>query len=343
MTDESTEPNDTRDSAAKIEGTQSGYLSYFGDDPCDWYTFEVTKEGTDLSLSMEREGCIEYQLYKKGQETPDYEGVIFGTHVTHWQTTLDAELAEGSYDLCVTFKDHGADAEYSTYNTRGGLYNITVKAHDQASAEQPSDDPQDSGQTSEELSDEEKAQIEAWNALEKAIDEAVKIEKGNYTDESYNALYDAVTAAYFLGLGQYVTTEELNAATARIEEAKKGLKEKGSESPAAYPTEDIHLAPTLPAVKISKPKAAKKAATIKWKKLTKKNLKKIKKIEIQYSTDKNFKKNVKSKYVSAKKTSYKIKSLKKGKKYYVRIRAYTKSGGKVRVSKWSARKSFKVK
>ena len=103
------------------------------------------------------------------------------------------------------------------------------------------------------------------------------------------------------------------------------------------------LSPTLKAVKILKPKAAKKSATIKWKKISKKDLKKIKKVEIQYSTDKNFKNDVKSKYPSAKKTSYKIKGLKKGKKYYVHIRAYTKSGGVVHVSKWSAQKPVKVK
>ncbi len=103
------------------------------------------------------------------------------------------------------------------------------------------------------------------------------------------------------------------------------------------------LAPTLPAVKISKPKAAKKSATIKWKKVSVKNQKKIAKIQIQYSTDKNFKKNVKSKYAKATKTSYKIKKLKSKKKYYVRIRAYTKSDGQVHVSKWSAKKPFKAK
>lgn len=105
----------------------------------------------------------------------------------------------------------------------------------------------------------------------------------------------------------------------------------------------VRLKPTLKTVKILKPKAAKKSATIKWKKVTKKNLKKIKKIEIQYSTDKNFKKGVKKKYVSAMKTSYKVKGLKKGKKYYVRIRAYTKKNGVVHVSKWSSKKPFKAK
>ena len=107
--------------------------------------------------------------------------------------------------------------------------------------------------------------------------------------------------------------------------------------------EIAQLSPTLKAVKISNPKAAKKSATIKWKKVSKANLKKIKKIEIQYSTDKNFRKNVISKKVSAKKTSYKLTKLKSKKKYYVRIRAYTKKKGVVHVSKWSAKKPVKTK
>ena len=103
------------------------------------------------------------------------------------------------------------------------------------------------------------------------------------------------------------------------------------------------LAPTLPAVKISKATAGKKSATVKWKKLSSAKRKKVKKIEIQYSKDKNFSNGVKTKYASAKKTSYKVKGLKKGKKYFVRIRAYTSSGGQVHVSKWSSTKKVKAK
>ena len=103
------------------------------------------------------------------------------------------------------------------------------------------------------------------------------------------------------------------------------------------------LKPTLPAVKISKATAAKKAATVKWKKVSKANQKKIAKIQIQYSTDKTFKKGVKT--VTAKKSaaSKKISKLKSKKTYYFRVRAYKKSGGKVHVSKWSAVKKAKVK
>lgn len=105
----------------------------------------------------------------------------------------------------------------------------------------------------------------------------------------------------------------------------------------------VQLKPTLPAVTITKPAVTKKSATIKWKKVSKKNQKKNATIQIQYSRDKKFKKDVKKKLVSAKKTSYKIKGLKSKKKYYIRIRAYTKTGTTKHVSKWSAVKVVKAK
>ena len=121
----------------------------------------------------------------------------------------------------------------------------------------------------------------------------------------------------------------------------------GGSTPAPQPAVTAPSGPTeimdLPAVKISKPKAAKKSATIKWKKVSKKNLKKIKKVEIQYSMDKSFQTGVKTKYVKAKKTSLKIKKLKSKKKYYVRLRAYTAAGGAVHVSKWSKVKTIKIR
>ena len=99
----------------------------------------------------------------------------------------------------------------------------------------------------------------------------------------------------------------------------------------------------LPAVKISKPKAAKRSMTVKWKKVSKKNRKKIAGIQIQYSTDRTFKTGVKT--VTAKKTaaSKKIKKLASKKKYYVRVRAYKNAGGVKHVSKWSKIKTAKVK
>ncbi|WP_408072550.1 discoidin domain-containing protein [Butyrivibrio sp. JL13D10] len=85
--------------------------------------------------------------------------------------------------------------------------------------------------------------------------------------------------------------------------------------------------------------AGKKSFTVKWKKLKDKE---IKGYEIQYSTDKSFKKSVKSVFVKRTKTSKKISKLKGGKKYYVRIRTYKSSGDNKIFSKWSKKKSVKT-
>lgn len=63
--------------------------------------------------------------------------------------------------------------------------------------------------------------------------------------------------------------------------------------------------------------------------------------EISYSTDKKLKKSVTKKTTS--KTSYTIKNLKKGKTYYVRVRAYKKdSAGKKVYSGYTKVKKIKV-
>ncbi len=89
--------------------------------------------------------------------------------------------------------------------------------------------------------------------------------------------------------------------------------------------------------KISSVKAGKKCLTVKWKKQTAET----KGYKIQVSTDKNFKKNVKTVVVKKNKTvSTKIKGLKKNKKYYVRICTFN---GKC-VSSWTKyKKNVKVK
>ena len=79
------------------------------------------------------------------------------------------------------------------------------------------------------------------------------------------------------------------------------------------------------------------------KKLSKKARKSIKNVEIQFSSDKSFRTGVKRVIVKSKKSSKKIGKLAKGRKYYVRVRAYTKAGNTIRVSKWSSVKSFKAK
>ena len=60
------------------------------------------------------------------------------------------------------------------------------------------------------------------------------------------------------------------------------------------------------------------------------------KYQLQYSTDKKFKKNVKTKTLT--KMSYTVKNLKKGKTYYVRVRAYKTVNGKEVYSNWVTKK-----
>ena len=131
------------------------------------------------------------------------------------------------------------------------------------------------------------------------------------------------------------------------EKDKSEIPKTDKNDPASVPSGSNASASekksSLPAVKISKPKASKNAVTVKWKKISKEKRKVVRKVQIQYSTDGKFRKDVKNKLVSAKKTSYRIKGLKTNKKYYVRVRAYTKSGSEVRVSKWSGVKAAVVK
>ena len=84
-------------------------------------------------------------------------------------------------------------------------------------------------------------------------------------------------------------------------------------------------------------KAGKKAVTVSWKKD-----KKAGGYQIQYSLKKNMK-NAKTVNVSKKKTSYKLKKLKSGKKYYIRVRPIRKYSGKKYSGMFSAKKKARVK
>lgn len=95
---------------------------------------------------------------------------------------------------------------------------------------------------------------------------------------------------------------------------------------------------------ISKLTSGKKKLTVKWKKQSTQTIG----YEIQYSTDKNFKKNKKTVTVAKNKTTSKtISKLQAKKKYYVRVRTYkiVKVNGKNTklYSSWSKAKSVVTK
>ena len=112
-----------------------------------------------------------------------------------------------------------------------------------------------------------------------------------------------------------------------------------TSAPAAQTTAQPEAPKNNKKVKVASAKAGKKSVKVTWKKV-----KGIKGYQIQYSTNKKFKKGNKTITVkSTKSTSATIKKLKSKKTYYVRMRTYKVVNGKKVYSAWSKAKSVKVK
>ena len=112
-----------------------------------------------------------------------------------------------------------------------------------------------------------------------------------------------------------------------------------TSAPAAQITAQPAAPKNNKKVKVASAKAGKKSVKVTWKKV-----KGIKGYQIQYSTNKKFKKGNKTITIkSTKSTSATIKKLKSKKKYYVRMRTYKIVNGKKVYSAWSKAKSVKVK
>ena len=95
---------------------------------------------------------------------------------------------------------------------------------------------------------------------------------------------------------------------------------------------------------LSKLKPAKKAMTVIWKKQTRKMAAaRVTGYQIRYSLKSSMKGAITKTAKGYKRSSLKIQKLKKKKTYYVQIRTYMKTGGKVYYSAWSKKKAVKVK
>lgn len=119
-----------------------------------------------------------------------------------------------------------------------------------------------------------------------------------------------------------------------------------SPAPTPAPTQPI-VTPNTTVKAVAKPKstsikkvkAAKKAVSVEWKKVSG-----VKGYQVQVATDKKFKKNKKTTTVKKQKTTkVTIKKLKAKKKYYVRMRTYKTVKGKKIYSSWSKAKTVKTK
>jgi len=72
---------------------------------------------------------------------------------------------------------------------------------------------------------------EAKEELEKTLNDAKKIDQGNYTDETFKALQDAIAEAEALAKDPNATADQLNAARNKITAAKNSLKTKDGTDP----------------------------------------------------------------------------------------------------------------
>lgn len=106
---------------------------------------------------------------------------------------------------------------------------------------------------------------------------------------------------------------------------------------AGSKTVSFKINPPKSAVK--KLKKGKKSFTV----YVKKQSKQTSGYQVQYSTSKKFKSPKTKSLTFCKKTSLKVKKLKKHKKYYVRVRTYKKVGKAKYYSSWSSAKSVKTK
>ena len=149
-----------------------------------------------------------------------------------------------------------------------------------------------------------------------------------------------------------------NAAYRSVSVIVKGTKqdEVKDSKPATKPSESATTPSTTQPT--TKPSTTKNTETVKPKKTSIKKLSKGKKkftvtwakvsgvkgYQIQYSSNKKFKKNNKSVTVTKQKTTKAtVKKLKSKKKYYVRVRTYKTVNGKKIYSSWSKVKSVKTK
>ncbi len=98
---------------------------------------------------------------------------------------------------------------------------------------------------------------------------------------------------------------------------------------------------------IAKLSKAKRAFTVKWKKLSRANLRQTTGYQVQWSTAKSMKgaksKTVKATSAAGKKCTLKISKLKTGKRYYVQVRTFKKVGKTTYYSNWSKAKAVKTK
>ena len=263
--------------------------------------------------------------------------------------TLSEEDIAKATDAVQTAKVAKADAELAISNAKAAK-----EAADEAvaAANEAITAAGDVGNLSEELADMVKDAKEKANAAKAdadtvgaSIDTA---QSAKDTEDSKVTDADTKTnkAAADKDAADKKAQDEADKAAADKAAADKAAADKAAADKAAAEfaaNGNAYIDPKLPKVKIKAPKKAKKSFTAKWKKLSKKQQKVVKGVEIEYSTTPDFSAAYKFKTAGKKKTSVKVKKLTSKKTYYVRAHTYVVRNGVKYVSYWSPVKKVKVK
>ncbi|MDR3225033.1 MAG: fibronectin type III domain-containing protein, partial [Clostridiales Family XIII bacterium] len=173
--------------------------------------------------------------------------------------------------------------------------------------------------------------VQATNALASAS--VAKIADQTFTGKALTPVVTVTVAGKTLTDADYTVAyaNNINVGTATVTITGKGAYANGTKT-ATFKI----VAPKVAKLTGVKIKAAKKAFTLSWKKAS------VTGYQIKYTTDKKFKKSIKTKTLKKNTTvKYTIKKLKKGKTYYVKVRAYNKVANKAFYGSYS--KVYKVK
>lgn len=175
----------------------------------------------------------------------------------------------------------------------------------------------------------------SWKGLDAKRGETLTIDMP--AAEYRDGKYDLTSAVYTLSRKEKGSSAGSNDTAGKTAPATKN----STAGSAAAKTTTVY-SKTVPAADSVKAKSGRRNFTVSWKKLPAKKLKKISGIQLQYSKYRNFKN---AKTVTLKKTrrSYRLKGLKKGSTYYIRVRNVRSSGSTAYVSSWSKKMKVTVK
>ena len=281
-----------------------------------------SKSFTELNLS----DGTDYKIY-----VADYEGGTWAktnVNIPHSLTKTDAKAAtcteagNSEYYTCSTCGKYFSDAAGTT-EIAANSWVISALGHDNQSKIVPATTSKD-GYTADVCSRCGEVSNKVTISAIKTI--TLKSTSVTYTGKTLKA---AVTVKDKKGKtvsSKYYTVSYKN--NKNIGKATVTIRFKGNYSGTVKKT--FNIVPK--ATTISKVEAAKKGFKVTWKKQTTQTTG----YEIQYSTDKNFKKAVKTVTISKNKTTSKsITKLVAKKKYYVRIRTYKRVGKTKYYSGWS--------